>query len=58
MTAVVLFFKYNLFIYLFIFGSARSSLLCGLFSSCGLRASHCSGFSRCRIQALRARGLQ
>ena len=40
--------------YLFIFGSAESSLLHGLFSSCGKRdllsscgawASHCSGFS-------------
>ena len=42
-------------IYLFIFGRAGSSLLCGIFSSCskqGLlsrdaRASHCSGFSCC-----------
>ena len=44
-----------------IFGCARSSLLCGLFSSCsepGLLsrcrpwASHCGRFSRCRAQAL------
>ena len=50
-----------LFIYI-IFGCARSSLLCGLFSSCGKQrllsscsawASRCSGFSRCRAQALR-----
>ena len=44
-----------LFIYLFIFGCAGSSLLQGLFFSCGERgllssrgvqASRCSGFSR------------
>ena len=28
---------------LFIFGCAGSLLLCGLFSSCSLRAAHCSG---------------
>ena len=41
--------------HLFIFGCAGSSLLympcCTPFSSCGTRASHCSGFSR-RAQAL------
>ena len=41
-------FKNN-FIYLFI-GCATSSLLWGLFSSCGVRASHCSGLSCCRAQ--------
>ena len=50
-----------LFIYLFIFGYSGSLLLpelyssCGeqgLLSSCGVRASHCSGFSRCGAQAL------
>ena len=43
------------FIFLFIFGRAGSSLLRGIFSSCGeqgllsrdARASHCSGFSCC-----------
>ena len=51
----------NYFIYI-IFGCARSSLLCGLFSSCGKQrllsscsawASRCSRFSHCRTQALR-----
>ena len=37
---------------LFIFGYAGSSLLQGLFSSCGAWAPHCSGFSYCRAQAL------
>ena len=46
-------------IYLFIFGCAGSSLMCGIFSSCpeqGLlscccvRASHCGGFSFCDSQ--------
>ena len=53
-----------LFLKLFIFGHAGSSLLCGLFSSCGKQgllsscgvwASHCSGFSCC---AAWAHGLQ
>ena len=35
----------------FPFGCAGSSLLLGLFSSCGAQASHCGGFS-CRAQAL------
>ena len=26
--------------------------MCGLLSGCGVRASHCSGFSRCGAQAL------
>ena len=46
-------------IYWFIFGCAGSSLLHGLFSSCGERgllssvlASHCHGFSCCRPQIL------
>ena len=47
--------------FLFIFGCAGSSLLCGLFpscreqglrSNCSARASHCGGFSCCRAQAL------
>ena len=36
-----------------IFGCAKSSLLCRLFSSCSARASHCSGFS-CGAWALGA----
>ena len=43
-------FKKILFV--FIFGCSGSSLLCGLFSSCGVRASRCSAFSCCRAQAL------
>ena len=55
------FFFDALFIYLFVFGCAGSSLLHRLFSSCGepgllpscgARASHCGGFSCCRAQAL------
>ena len=38
--------------YLFIFGWGVSSLLCGLFSNCSMRASHCGGFSRCMAQAV------
>ena len=47
--------------YLRTFGRAGSLLLLGLFpscdeqgllSSCGARASHCSGFSCCRARAL------
>ena len=34
-TCMVLCFFFNGFIYLFIFGCTGSSLLCGLFSSCG-----------------------
>ena len=41
---------------LFIFGCARSLLLCGFFSSCRLRASHCSGLSCCGAQALLSSG--
>ena len=49
------------FRYLFIYGCAGSSWLCGLFSSCskrgllsscGVRAFHCDGFSCCRTPAL------
>ena len=45
----------NLFIHVIIFGCAGSLLLCrlfsvcseqGLFSRCGVQASHCRGFSR------------
>ena len=39
-------FIFNLF-----FGCAGSPLLCGLFSSYGMRASHLSGFSCCRARA-------
>ena len=55
---------HSLFLKLFIFGRSGSSLLCGLFSSCGKQgllsscgvwASHCSGFSCC---AAWAHGLQ
>ena len=58
------FLFYNLFICSFIFGCVRSLLLCGLFSSCRelellsrcrAWASHCSGFSCCRAQALACR---
>ena len=54
-------FLKNNFIYLFIFGCTGSSLLQRLFSSCRergllfscyMRASHCSGFSFCRVRAL------
>ena len=41
------FLKFN-FIYLFIFDCVGSSLLCGLFSSCG----ECGLLSYCRAQAL------
>ena len=53
-------FKITLF-YLFIFGCAGFSLLCGLFSncgewgllsSCGAEASYCDGFSCWGAQAL------
>ena len=52
---------FQFYFYLFILDCAGSSLLCGLFSSggerrlfssCGSRASHCSGSSRCRAWAL------
>ena len=52
-------FNINLFIYLFIFGCAGSSLLCAGFLylwragaplRCGARASHGSGFSCCGAQ--------
>ena len=36
----------------FIFGCAGSSLMHGLFSSCGAQVSHFGGFSCCRAQAL------
>ena len=58
---VVIFFKIYMYTYIVIFGCAGSLLLLGLFSryekrgllsSCGVRASHCSGFSCCRAQAL------
>ena len=39
--------------YLFIFDYAGSSLLRGLFSSCGVRVSHRGGFSCCRALALK-----
>ena len=47
----VMIFKKHI-IYVFIFGCAGSSLLHGLSSSCGERASHCSGFSCCRVWAV------
>ena len=47
-------FLTNLFIYLF--WAALGLRCCGqTFSSCGERASHCSGFSCCGVQALGAR---
>ena len=55
MPGVGLFFFF-LIIYLFVFDCTRTWLLCGLFSSCGeqgllsscgVRASHCGGFSCC-----------
>ena len=58
----VLFLKFYLFIYLFIFGCTGSSLLCGLSLveasrgfRCGARTSHCGGFSCHRAQALGVR---
>ena len=44
--------KIILCIYLLSFGHAGSSLLRGLLCSCGVWASRCSGFSRCRAGAL------
>ena len=55
-------FFFNNFIYLFMFGCAECSLLCGIFSSCGKQgllsgccecASHCSGFFCCGAHAQR-----
>ena len=43
--------------FLFIFGCAWSSLLFGLFCSCGARTSHCGGFSCCKEWALGTRAL-
>ena len=43
-------------IYIFIFGCAESSLLCGCFSSCSARASSGSGFSYCGALALGCAG--
>ena len=60
-TFLFLFFKINLFIYLFIFGCIGSSLLCvgflwllraGAALHCGEWASHCGGFSCCGARAL------
>ena len=55
---------FNNCVYLFIFGCAESSLLCGLFlvwrgglpSSLSVQASHCSGFSCCGERALGCSG--
>ena len=44
--------KMYFLIILFIYGCAKSSLLHGLFSSCGLQASYCNSFSCCGAQAL------
>ena len=49
MPGVGLFFF--LIIYLFVFDCTRTWSLCGLFSSCGVRASHCGGFSCCAAWA-------
>ena len=58
--------SFSLFSDIFIFGSAGSLMLCGLFCSCseqgllsswGARASHCGGFSCCGAQALGPAGL-
>ena len=55
------FFFLNKFIYLFIYGCIRSSLLCtgflylwwaGATLCCGVRTSHCGGFSCCGALAL------
>ena len=54
-------FNYYLFIYLFIYFwlhwaiVAAQVAVSGGCSSCGAQASHCSGFSCCRAQALGAR---
>ena len=54
-------FFFYLSIYLLIYGCAESSLLCGIFSSCGklrlpsscrIWPSHCTGFSCCGAWAL------
>ena len=63
----LLFFKINLFIYLFIFGRVGSSLLpvsflqlrrAGPTLCCGVRASHCGGFSCCGARVVGARAQQ
>ena len=45
-----------LFIILFIYGCAGSSLLRGLFSGCSVWTSHYSGFSSCGARALGLEG--
>ena len=55
--SVVLFLSFY-FIYLFIFGSAGSSLLCKLLSRCHAWASRCRGFPCCRAQALGCAGFR
>ena len=49
---------HSIFKKVFIFGHGGSSLLCGLFSSCGEWGllSSCGGFSCCRAQALECEG--
>ena len=51
---IIRFLKITLFIWLrWVFVAARAFSSCskqGLLSSCGVRASHCSGFSCCRAQ--------
>ena len=58
-------FFFLILLYLFILGCSGSSLLQGLFSSCGeqgllssccMRASHCDGFSCCGARALGCKG--
>ena len=44
------FFFFN--IYFFSFGHSGSLLLCGIFSSCAVRLSHCGHFSCCVAWAL------
>ena len=64
-TLQFVFFKITLLICLFIFGCTGSLLLCRLFASCGeweplsswsTWASHASGFSYCKAQALGSTG--
>ena len=42
----------SLFIFVCLFGSTGSLLLCRLLSSCDVQAFHCSGFSYCRARPL------
>jgi len=51
-SVIVLILSCILAFFLLIVGCAGSLLLCGLFSSCGTQASHCSGFFSCKARSL------